>query len=150
MNVAPETKTVQMQSIGVIHTPYPTMKDCPSNSRFCTGDCTIEVLPSLAEAMLDVQSATHLIVFYWLDQADRGVMSKAAKLDGVTRGVFATRTQDRPNPIGMSIVKLLECNGTTLRTSGVDCLDGTPLLDIKPYLPNNDSYPEAAVAWNKS
>jgi len=150
MNVAPETDVLQMQAIGVIHTPYPSMKECPSNSRFCTSESTIEVLPSLADAMLDVQSATHLIVFYWLDQADRTVRAKPAKLDGVMRGVFATRTQDRPNPIGMSIVKLLECAGTTLRTSGLDCLDGTPLLDIKPYLPNNDSYPEASVAWNKS
>jgi len=150
MNVMPENETLNMQGIGVIHTSYKAMKDCPSNSRFCTGDSTIEILPSLADAMLDVQSATHLIVLYWLDQSDRSVLARPAKLDGVTRGAFATRTHNRPNPIGFSVVKLLECNGTTLRTSGLDCLDGTALLDIKPYIANNDSYPEAVLAWNKS
>lgn len=141
---------VTIQAIGTIHTPYRTLGDCPKNSRFCTESCSIEVFPAFAEALLDVDSASHLFVLYWLHKADRSTLSKPTPLDGVTRGVFATRSPARPNPIGLSIVPLLGREDNTLYIGGLDCLDGTPLVDIKPYLTSNDCVPGAVVSWNKS
>ncbi len=150
MTMTQDLDRVTMHAVGRAHTPYQTLEECPKNSRFCTEPCSLEVFPAFAEALLDVDSASHLIVLFWLDQADRSGLSRPTAVDGKVRGVFATRTGMRPNPIGLSVVPLLGREGLLLRTGGFDCVDGTPVIDIKPYLPSNDSFPTATVAWNKT
>ncbi|MEJ2632838.1 MAG: tRNA (N6-threonylcarbamoyladenosine(37)-N6)-methyltransferase TrmO [Acidihalobacter sp.] len=150
MNASNDVGLYTVQPIGRIHTIYRTLDDCPKNSRFCTETCSVEIFPAFAEALGHIESASHLIVMYWLDRADRSILSRPATLDGIVRGAFATRSPMRPNPIGLSIVPLFERKGHVLSTGGFDCLDGTPLVDIKPYLCSNDCFPSAVVAWNKS
>lgn len=102
-----------------------------------------EFLPGLA----DVEGCTHLFLLYWLDRADRKVLKAFPPHDGKEHGVFATRSPNRPNPIGLGIVDLVGVAGGRLRVRGLDALEGTPLLDIKPYFSEVDSIPDASVGW---
>ena len=106
----------------------------------------VEVFPQFAEALDDVEGFSHLHLIYWLHRAGEVVSSVAGPsplkvvpyLDDVPRGVFATRTPVRPNPIGLSLVRLVERRGNVLVVEDLDVLDGTPLLDIKPYVEKFD------------
>lgn len=104
-----------------------------------------EFLPGLA----DVEGCTHLFLLRWLDRADRKMLKAFPPHDGKEHGVFATRSPNRPNPIGLGVVELLEVSGGRLRVRGLDALEGTPLLDIKPRFSEVDSIPDATVGWRR-
>jgi tRNA-Thr(GGU) m(6)t(6)A37 methyltransferase TsaA len=107
----------------------------------------IEVLPAYTEHLLNLDRYSHIIVVFSMDLADQAP-EKPAQLtfeSGNTYGIFATRSQLRPNHIGVSVVPLLALEGTTLRVRGLDAIDGTPVLDIKPYLPEYDAIPGARI-----
>ncbi|EAO3108942.1 SAM-dependent methyltransferase, partial [Salmonella enterica] len=93
--------------------------------------------------------ASHLFCLYWLDKADRSKLQGISKLDGKNRGVFSTRTPNRPNPIGIGIVTLNKIIGNKLFVSGLDCLNGTLLIDVKPYISENDSFLDARINQDK-
>ncbi len=135
--------------IGRIHTPWKSRKDCPKNARESDAVCTVEIDPRWREALKDVEGCTHLVLLYWMDQALRNLVLQSPKHYGVQRGTFALRSPARPNPIAMSVVKLVKVDGNRLSVVGLDCLDGTPLLDLKPYFPSVDSVPDAVVGWHK-
>jgi tRNA-Thr(GGU) m(6)t(6)A37 methyltransferase TsaA len=135
--------------IGRIHTPWRTRKDCPKNARESDAVCTIELDPRWAKALKDAESCSHLVLLYWMDKSPRNLVLQVPSHYGVQRGTFALRSPARPNPIAMSVVKLLEIEGSKLSVVGLDCLDDTPLLDIKPYFASTDSVPEAVVGWHK-
>jgi len=135
--------------IGRIHTPWRERKDCPKNARESDAVCTVELEPRFAEGLKDVESCSHIILLYWMDKAPRNLVLQAPKHYGTQRGTFALRSPARPNPIAMSVVKLLGIDGNTLKVVGLDCLDGTPLLDIKPYFASVDSVPDATVGWHR-
>ena len=134
--------------IGRIHTPWTRREDCPKNARESDAVCSIEVDTRWAPALKDVETCTHLVVLYWMDRARRDLALQVPRHYGEQRGTFALRSPARPNPIAMSVVRLLKVEGTKLSVVGIDCLDGTPLLDIKPYFASTDSVPEAVAGWH--
>ncbi len=136
--------------IGRIHTPWKERKDCPKNARESGAACTIELDRAFADGLKDVETCTHLIVLYWMDRAPRNLVLQVPGHYGVQHGTFALRSPARPNPVAMSVVKLLRVEGNRLIVVGLDCLDGTPLIDIKPYFASTDSVPEAVVGWHKN
>jgi tRNA-Thr(GGU) m(6)t(6)A37 methyltransferase TsaA len=135
--------------IGRIHTPWKTRQDCPKNARESDAVCTVEVEPAFQPGLKDVETCSHLVLLYWMDRAPRNLVLQVPGHYGVQHGTFALRSPARPNPIAMSVVKLLRVEGTTLSVVGLDCLDGTPLIDIKPYFASVDSVPDAVVGWSK-
>jgi tRNA-Thr(GGU) m(6)t(6)A37 methyltransferase TsaA len=135
--------------IGRIRTPWTKRSECPRNARGSDAVCTIELDPRYAAALEGVATCTHLVVLYFMHEARRDLVVQVSRHSG-RRGTFALRSQVRPNPIAMSVVRLLALEGTTLSVVGLDCLDGTPLIDIKPYFASVDSVPEAVVGWSKS
>ena len=143
----PESFDAGVYFIGRIRTPWKTRDDCPKNARGSDAACSIELDPRYAAALDGVASCTHLVVLYFMHQARRDLLVQAPR-HGERRGTFALRSPVRPNPIAMSVVRLTRIEGTTLSVVGLDCLDGTPLIDIKPYFASVDSVPEAVVGWN--
>jgi tRNA-Thr(GGU) m(6)t(6)A37 methyltransferase TsaA len=134
--------------IGRIRTPWPTRDDCPKNGRESEAVCTIALDPRYARALTGVESSTHLLVLYWMDEARRDLVIQAPRHYGEPRGTFALRSPVRPNPIAASVVKLVKVDGLKLDVVGLDCRDGTPLLDIKPYFASTDAVPDAVVGWH--
>jgi tRNA-Thr(GGU) m(6)t(6)A37 methyltransferase TsaA len=134
--------------VGRIRTPWTRRDDCPKNARESDAVCTIEVAARWARALKDVETCTHLVVLYWMDKARRDLALQVPRHYGEQRGTFALRSPARPNPIALSVVKLLKVEGTRLSVAGIDCLDDTPLLDIKPYFASTDSVPDAVTGWH--
>ena len=137
--------------IGRIRTPWGERKDCPKNARESRERgtvCTVEVDPRWAAALAGVESCSHLILLYWMDRARRDLVIQRPAHYDTSRATFALRSPVRPNPIGFAVVKLVKVEGTRLEVIGLDCLDGTPLIDIKPYFASADSIPDAQVGWH--
>lgn len=155
--IRPGEKTVELPAqadagvyfIGRIHTPWKERKDCPKNARASEAVCTVELDPRFADGLKDVESCSHLVLLYWMDKAPRNLVLQTPAHYGAQRGTFALRSPARPNPIAMSVVKLQGVEGNKLSVVGLDCLDGTPLLDIKPYFASTDSVPDATVGWHR-
>ena len=138
----------ELVPIGTIRTPFATKDDAPIQGAFHPEhEGVVEVLPEFAEGLADIDGFTHLILLYEFDQAAPVEMSRYTFLSDEPHGLFATRHPARPNPIGFTIVRLLSRGGTRLTVGGIDVLDGTPLLDIKPYIPRFDCFPDATEGW---
>jgi len=135
--------------IGRIRTPWKTRKDCPKNARESDAVCTIELDERWTAGLKEAETCSHLVLLYWMDKSPRNVVLQVPGHYGVQRGTFALRSPARPNPIAMSVVTLKGIAGNKLSVVGLDCLDGTPLLDIKPYFASTDAVPEAVVGWHK-
>jgi tRNA-Thr(GGU) m(6)t(6)A37 methyltransferase TsaA len=144
----PERLDASLYFIGRIRTPWTDRENCPKNARESDAICTIEVDPRWAPALRGVETCTHLVVLYWMDRSRRDLVIQVPRHYGVGRGTFALRSPARPNPIAMSVARLIGVDGSRLSVSGLDCLDGTPLLDIKPYFASTDSVAEAVVGWH--
>jgi tRNA-Thr(GGU) m(6)t(6)A37 methyltransferase TsaA len=131
--------------IGRIRTPWTQRSECPKNARGSNAECTIEVDPRYAAALDGVASCTHLVVLYFMHKARRDLVVQAPRHHPEPRGTFSVRSPVRPNPIAMSVARLARVEGTRLTVVGLDCLDGTPLIDIKPYFASVDAVPDAGV-----
>jgi tRNA-Thr(GGU) m(6)t(6)A37 methyltransferase TsaA len=118
--------------IGRIRTPWTSRLECPRQGRLDGPVCTIEVFEPWGRALTGIAAFERLEVLYWLDESRRDLVLQSPANDGSVRGTFALRSPARPNPIGTSIVRLVGLEGRLLRVQGLDCLDGTPLLDLKP------------------
>jgi tRNA-Thr(GGU) m(6)t(6)A37 methyltransferase TsaA len=136
--------------IGRIRTPWKRRSECPKNARGSDAECTVELDPRYAAALDGVAGCSHLVLLYFMHRARRDLMVQAPRHHTAPRGTFSVRSPVRPNPIAMSVVRLVRIEGTTLSVVGLDCLDGTPLIDIKPYFPSVDSVPDAVVGWSKA
>jgi tRNA-Thr(GGU) m(6)t(6)A37 methyltransferase TsaA len=137
-----------LTAIGTIHTPFATKDDAPIQGAFHPeNEGVVEVYPQFAEGLADIDGFTHLILLYEFDRAAPVEMRRQTFLGDEPRGLWATRHPARPNGIGLTVVTLLGRDGAHLRVGGIDVLDNTPLLDIKPYIPRFDSFPEAAEGW---
>lgn len=137
-----------LRPIGVIRTPWRTCEETPIQGAFAPEAVgTVVVEPQFAEGLTDLDGFSHLYLLYWFDRSGEARMVRRPFLDDSPHGIFAMRHPARPNPIGLTIVRLHRRRGRVLRVSGVDVLDQTPLLDIKPYVPRWDSFPDAAAGW---
>ena len=135
--------------IGRIHTPWKERKHCPKNARESDAVCTVELDARWRAGLKDVETCSHLLLLYWMDKSPRNLVLQVPGHYGAQHGTFALRSPARPNPIAMSVVRLLRVEGNKLVVIGLDCLDGTPLVDIKPYFASTDSVPEAVVGWHQ-
>jgi formylmethanofuran dehydrogenase subunit E len=138
---------MQLKPIGTIHSPYKGRKQCPLQGREEIYD--IEIFGQYGEGLRDIDGFSHLILLYWLHSAKDYSLLVKTPWNSELHGLFATRSPNRPNPIGFSVVELMEINGNRLKVKGLDALDGTPLLDIKPYLPEIDAKPNVRIGWVK-
>ena len=137
-----------MTPIGIIHTPFKEMAGTPIQSSRSTAFGEIEVFPEYEAGLESVDELSHLILIYVFHAAlDSAELMVKPFLDDKTHGVFATRYFSRPNPIGISIVKLIKRTGLRLEIQCADMLDGTPLLDIKPYVPEFDVRSVDKLGW---
>jgi tRNA-Thr(GGU) m(6)t(6)A37 methyltransferase TsaA len=140
----------EVRPIGVLGTPFRTRAECPRNGRQLDPPplCHATVFEPYRAGLKDLDGFSHLILLYWLHEAPPAELVFTPPFDGSPRGLFATRAPGRPNPIGLAVVTFEGFDGPgRLRVRYLDCLDGTPLLDIKPYLPTTDAEPEAALGW---
>ena len=134
--------------IGRIRTPWTRREDCPKNTREANAVCTIEVDPRWAPALKGLETCSHVVVLYFMDRARRDLVLQSPRHYDEHRGTFALRSPVRPNPIALSVARLLTVDGTRLSVVGIDCLDNTPLVDLKPYFASTDSKPDAVVGWH--
>lgn len=141
-------KEVRFKPIGVIHTPFETAEGTPIQPAGA-GDVrgTVVVNPILASGLTDLDGFSHIILLYLCHRAGAARLTVQPYMDAAAHGVFATRAPARPNPIGLSIVRLVRMEDNRIEVSGVDMLDGTPLLDIKPYVPAFDAPGPVRIGW---
>ncbi|TMJ44607.1 MAG: tRNA (N6-threonylcarbamoyladenosine(37)-N6)-methyltransferase TrmO [Alphaproteobacteria bacterium] len=144
----PEHFDAQLYFIGRIRTPWTRREDCPKNARESDAICRVEVDERWADALTDLETCSHLFVLYWMDRARRDLVLQVPRDYREPRGTFALRSPVRPNPIAASVVRLIERKRRVLLVAGLDCLDGTPLLDLKPYFASTDAVPDAVVGWH--
>ncbi len=128
--------TAELVFVGHIKTAYLTTAQCPGQARPENGTSRIVVDDEYASALDDLNVGDHIQVLYWFDQADRSVLKTVPKWseNNKERGVFSTRSPARPNPIALSTVEIFSIDENVMTVTAMDCIDGTPLLDIKPYI----------------
>ncbi|MEF2144110.1 MAG: tRNA (N6-threonylcarbamoyladenosine(37)-N6)-methyltransferase TrmO [Desulfovibrionaceae bacterium] len=139
---------IQLSPIGILRTPFTDPKNMPIQPTGAIGiSGTLELLPEFADGLRDLDGFSHIILLYHFHKAQGHELLVTPFLDKTERGVFATRAPRRPNPIGLSIVRLTGREGDTLLLEDVDMLDSTPVLDIKPYVVDFDSRNDARCGW---
>lgn len=139
---------ITLTPIGVIHSPFQRLDEMPIQpSSETSAPGTVEIYPQFAAGLKDLEGFSHLILIYCFHKASRVALTVTPFLDSEPRGIFATRAPVRPNPIGLSIVPLRKVEACTLFVDRLDVLDGTPLLDLKPYVPEFDQGTEVRTGW---
>lgn len=128
----------EIQPIGYVRSPYKEKTDAPRQGRLSDTISEIVIDEPYLPGLEDIEKKSHLIVLSWFDRADRSALRARPPHEKVEHGVFATRSPNRPNPVALSVVDLLSRDGNVLRIRGLDALDGTPVVDIKPYSPDID------------
>lgn len=139
---------IEFAPIGIIHSPFTKIEDMPIQPRGAAGvKGTVEVFESFHEGLKDLDGFSHIILLYHFHRSQGFKLIVVPFLDTVPRGLFATRAPKRPNAIGLSIVQLDHIEDRALYIQNVDILDGTPLLDIKPYVPDFDAQAAVRTGW---
>ena len=139
---------MEINPIGIIHSPHKTKDECPIQPLYSVdAEGIVEVLIEYAAGLKDIELFSHIYLLYFFDRAGKIELVRPTFLDDKPHGIYASRHPCRPNGIGMSIVRLLRREGNALIVEGVDILDGTPLLDIKPYIPRFDIMDAATNGW---
>jgi tRNA-Thr(GGU) m(6)t(6)A37 methyltransferase TsaA len=136
-----------LKPIGVIRSPYTSKKEAPVQPCFSRAEGKIEVFPEYEEGLTDIEGFSHIVILYHFHRSEGYALLVQPFLDKTYRGLFATRSPRRPNPLGLSVVTLLGRRGNILRIGQMDILDGTPLLDIKPYVPTFDQPQGVRIGW---
>lgn len=139
---------IEYRPIGLIHSPFDKPAGMPIQPAGADGVCgTVEVLPEFAPGLKDLDGFSHIILLFHFHRSGATELVVEPFLDLQPRGVFATRAPKRPNPIGLSVVRLKRIVANNLHIENVDILDGTPLLDIKPYVPAFDHHAVERSGW---
>jgi tRNA-Thr(GGU) m(6)t(6)A37 methyltransferase TsaA len=141
-------KIIKLTPIGIIHTPYKEPKGMPIQGKFEKGvKGRIEIFPRYKQGLKDIEGFSHLILIYYFNRSKKEKLIGKPFLEDVEHGIFSIRSPHRPNHIGFSIVKFEKVTGSIIIFSEVDMLDGTPLLDIKPYAVHFDSRKHVKNGW---
>ena len=138
---------ISLSAIGVIHSPFTEPSQAPIQASRSTALGSVEIFPQFVEGVRDLEEFSHIFLLYLIDCPQGYSLKVKPFLDDQEHGIFATRYPCRPNPIGLSVVHLLRVKGNRLEVEGLDMLDDTPLLDIKPYVPEFDVRENAKVGW---
>jgi tRNA (adenine37-N6)-methyltransferase len=139
-----------LEPIGVIHTPFIEPAGMPIQPAGAVGvKGTVEVFPEFSDGLKDIEGFSHIILIFHFNRSKGFKLQVSPFLEDEVHGVFAVRAPKRPNPIGISIVKLIKREDNILYIDNPDMIDGTPLLDIKPYIPDFDAYPNAVAGWQQ-
>lgn len=140
---------IDIKPIGIIYSPYKRVNEIPCQAYKSPKTGRVKVFKKFAAGLQDVDGFSHLILVYYFHKASGYLLKAKPFLDNQFRGIFAIRGPRRPNHIGISVVKLLRRKGPELFVRGIDALNGTPLLDIKPYVPTFDERRKARIGWLK-
>jgi tRNA-Thr(GGU) m(6)t(6)A37 methyltransferase TsaA len=138
-------KQLKIRCIGIIHSPYRTREEAPRQGRNEIAE--IELDDGFSEGLKDIEQFSHLHIFYYLHRSEGYSLTTTTPWHDEPHGVFATRSPRRPTPLGYAVVELLERKGNMLKVKGIDAIDGTPVIDIKPYSPRIDARPLANRGW---
>jgi tRNA-Thr(GGU) m(6)t(6)A37 methyltransferase TsaA len=139
---------IKYKPIGIVHSPFKEPKGTPIQPAGANGiDGTVEVFPEYAEGLKDLEGFSHIILIYHFHLSKGASLKVRPYMDSKVHGVFAMRGPSRPNPIGISIVRLVRLEENILQIQDVDVIDGTPLLDIKPYVPEFDVREVEKIGW---
>jgi len=142
---------IVFQSIGIIHSPHQKISDIPIQPVFVNDiKGTVVIDPEFAEGLMDLNEFSHIYLFYFFHQSQKTCLHVKPYLSEQEHGIFATRAPHRPNKLGMSLVRLTKIAGNILHIKDIDVLDGTPLLDIKPYIKRFDSRDNVQSGWQDS
>ena len=141
---------MELEPIGSIHTKFKNIQEAPFQGRWSKETSVIEIFPEHVPGLKDIEYASYLIVLYWCHLATRDTLQTKTPHGPEIRGVFACRSPHRPNPIAFCVAKLLGQEENRLLVKGLDALDGSPLLDIKPYSSDLDSITGAHIGWLKA
>jgi len=129
----------QVKPIGVIRSPYKLSGEAPRQGKLSEALCEVEVYPEYAEGLEGIEAFRYLIILYWMHKSRRDTVKAKPPEAEKERGVFSTRSPNRPNPIGLCLTELVARKGNRLQVRWLDALDGSPLLDVKPYQAGIDS-----------
>ena len=139
---------IRYKPIGVIHSPFKDVQGMPIQPTGAMGIAgTIEIEPEYCDGLKDIEGFSHIVLIYHFHLSDGYSLLVKPFMDDSLRGVFSTRAPRRPNPVGISLVRLVKVEGSTLHIENVDIVDGTPLLDIKPYVPEFDVQKNVRIGW---
>lgn len=139
---------ITFSTIGIIHSPHQQKEKTPIQPVYAEGiNGRVEVFPEYVDALKDLEGFSHIYLVYYFHQCQQVKLTVKPFLEDVERGLFSTRAPFRPNPIGISIVRLNKIEGNILFIDNIDALDGTPLLDIKPYSARFDRFEDVSSGW---
>ena len=124
---------MQLQEIGVVHNAYKNLTDIPRQGHMSAEISEIEIHPNFSDGLLKIEQNAHLIVLYWAHLAKRDILNTIPPAAKELHGVFASRSPGRPNPLSLCIAELIAREDNILRVKGIDALDGSSVIDIKPY-----------------
>ncbi len=139
---------IELNPIGIIHTPFKTVENMPiqpSAAKDVTG--TIEIFHEYADGLCDLDGFSHIYIIFHLHKVKSYKLKVIPFLDTVERGIFATRSPARPNAVGLSVAEIVSVKENIIEIRGVDMLDGSPVIDIKPFVPDFDDYGKIRIGW---
>ena len=138
---------VELNVIGIIHSPYKTREQAPRQGS--NESLEIEIYKEYEEGLKDIEGYSHIHLFYWLHKSKGYNLLVQTPWDAEKHGVFVTRSPNHPNPLGYSVVKLIERKDNILRVKGLDAIEGTPVIDIKPYIKRIDRKENVVCGWSE-
>lgn len=136
---------IRLHPIGVITSPFRERGEAPRQGRLAPSESEIRIFPAYVEGLRDLALHPRLLVLYWCDRSRRDVLTATPPHEKKERGVFATRSPERPNPVALCLVDLVALEGDRIRVRGLDALDGSPLVDIKPFYRDLDCPDEGSA-----
>ena len=138
---------MEFRAIGTVHSPYREKAEAPIQPRYSSEPGQVEIFPEFADGLRGLEGFSHIWVIFVFHRSEGYELHVRPYLDEEKKGVFACRAPRRPNPIGISLVKLESIDNNILNISGLDMLDGSPVLDIKPHVVDFDEFPDIKIGW---
>jgi tRNA-Thr(GGU) m(6)t(6)A37 methyltransferase TsaA len=141
--------SLELKPIGIIHSPYKNRGEAPYQCYKSDKISQIEVFKEFEEGLKDIEGFSHIVVIFWFHKSQGYHLLVKTPWDDILHGLFATRSPHRPCPLGLTVVELVAREKNILKVKGLDAIDGTPLLDIKPYIPSVDERSVVKSGWLK-